>query len=250
MTNKLRPKIKSPKIDNILDYYNELVLTIQPEENFLSIESDFKQLLTTGLANENVTSFFRSNESDYHYSPSMNLLSMMRYKYIREFGFTLLSEGVVEHLTSQLKDKKVLEVGAGSGFLSSCLKNNNIDITPVDAHHVDVNSYGFKTPYTDIVVTNAIDYLKESFNQEPFEVIIMSWPNYDNSFASDILQHMQSGQTLYYSGESYGGCTGDDTFFSLLETKTTLNEELTNHLQLEGLHWDGLHDRWYVYTIN
>ena len=81
------------------------------------------------------------------------------------------------------------------------------------------------------------------------DVVILSWPDYDTSFASQILEKMKPGQTLIYIGEGYGGCTGDDNFFNLLEEKTSLNNEITEKLQEHSLSWSGVHDTWYVYNI-
>lgn len=245
MKNSLRPKIVSPKIDNIIDYYEALKQTIPLEADFLEIEQDFKSLLATGLANEVVCDFIKQPTRGFQ--PSSQILAMMRYKYVQDYGFSLLSQGLINELAQQLKEQHVVEVGAGTGFLASCLQKKGINIIPVDYKNISENEYNFKTSFTDITVSDAKTYLQQ--HSQPLSNTIMSWPPYCDDFASQILKTMKSGQRLYYCGEGTGGCTGDDLFFELLEQRTLLNEPLSLALQNQELQWHGLHDKWYVYDI-
>jgi hypothetical protein len=241
--NKLRPRIKTPLSDNILEYFNELKLSIPLNEEFLKIEADFKKFLSGGIANDNMADYFYNSERDY--SSTSQIMSMTRYKYIADYGFSILSEKLINELSSQLRNKKVIEVGAGSGFISKCLQDNGINVTPVDSTPIEKNQYKFKKSFTEITIADGPDFIQT----HPCDSVIMSWPNYESSFASDILNNMKLGQQLYYCGEWHGGCTGDDRFSELLDAKAQLNIELTEKMQNSSLNWAGIHDQWYVYDI-
>jgi len=170
----------------------------------------------------------------------------LRDEYIKNFGFSLISDGLVDALTSQLSGKKVLEVGAGTGFLSSVLQKNGIGIIPIDCSIGEKNEYGFSKIHTPITKAEASDFLKTENN---FDAVIMSWANYNSNFAYTVLSKMKKGQLLYYCGEGAGGCTGDDRFHDILSSNTVIQEKISLLLRKLSVNWNGLHDRWNVYKI-
>ena len=147
----------------------------------------------------------------------------------------------------QLSKKNVIEIGAGTGFLSKQLIENGVIVTAIDSHIKGQSDYGFALYHTPILHIDGIEYLKTYENIA--DCIILSWPNYDNDFAASILDNMQSGQRLYYMGEREGGCTANDRFFHLLEQKAEKNYSLTEKLQKHSLSWSCIHDDWYVFDI-
>src|SRR5690606_10880102 len=99
-------------------------------KDFLNLIPHFNHFLTTGIVPSKLNSLF-----DYHsknYSADHFYLFQLRSEFIKEFGFLLLSENLLNTLSSQLKGKKVLEVGAGTGFLSKKLIEQEINIVAVD----------------------------------------------------------------------------------------------------------------------
>lgn len=244
----LKPKIQSSNTDYFQQYHNKLSLP-NLDDSLLNIKPDLHELLNTGLANDNLHEYLYQSDNGYNYSSRSFELFKIREHYINNFGFALLSNKLINSLSEQLKDQCVLEVGAGTGFLSFCLQNKGLYITPLDESPIHNNQYNFTTCYTDLVIHEASEYIKDSFTKNPFDSIIMSWPSYETNFAFNVLSNMKKGQQLYYCGENYGGCTGNDAFFDLLDTKTLLNEKLTQQLHADALLWPGLHDSWYVYDI-
>lgn len=244
----LKPKIKSSNVDYFQQYQNKLQLPTL-NDSLLNIKPDLNELLNTGLANDSLHQYLYQPNNGYGAMGHHFELFKMREHYINNFGFALLSHKLINSLSEQLKDKNVLEVGSGTGFLSYCLQNEGVFVTPLDEKPIQNNQYNFTTCYTDLVISEASEYIKDSFTKNPFDSIIMSWPSYETDFAHNVLKNMKKGQQLYYCGENYGGCTGNDAFFDLLDTKTVLNEKLTEQLHTDSLLWPGLHDSWYVFDI-
>ncbi len=222
-----------------LDLYKK----INPEQ-YMELEPTLLKItnsLENGILTKEISNYFDNSFNEVSF-----YLSLLREDYVHKFGFFLINENFLEVSKEMLLDHKILEVGAGSGFLSFNLQKNNIDITPIDLK-VTKNSYGFHKKYTDIIETNAVDYLKkEGIN---YDTVIMSWPNYNTSFGHDVLKNMKKNQTLIYIGESCGGCTADDKFFELLDKKANLNQELTDKFSESSISWPGIHDRIHVFEI-
>ena len=212
------------------------------------LKLELKNFLTTGLVPESVENLFK--ERNYFDSDRDNFelkfgLMTLRYSFVEQFGFVLLNNKILDITADFLKDKSVCEIGAGTGWLSYQLQKRDINITAIDYKPGHDSDFGFKKLHTEVLMMNGIDYLESNFP----DVVILSWPDYDTSFASDILSLLQKGQTLIYIGEGEGGCTGDDAFFELLNKKTELNETVTHSLQKESLCWNGVHDTWYVFEV-
>ena len=241
--------LNNTSLDNSLD--NQYNLLSHKLNDVLddSLTKNLQKFLNSGLVPDEISQFFKSelffnkksNLNDFEIKFS---LMSLRYKFVEDFGFVLLNESLINKISNFLKDKNVCEIGAGTGWLSHNLKKNGVDITPID-YKPGINSeFGFKTLHTQILNIEGVKYLKEN---NP-EVIILSWPDYDTNFASNILKNMKEGQILIYIGERAGGCTGDDKFFNLLSKKTELNT-ITEFIQQDNLSWNGVHDNWYVYNI-
>jgi hypothetical protein len=239
LTGVNMPKIKLPTVhglfDESLNTYQSMFMNMNDslKENLLKI----KPLMETGVLTKEAYGLF---DNDYRNFELNMALMTMRDSYIRQYGFYIVSEGFIENTVNYFGKSKILEVGAGSGFLSACLQNAGIDIVPTEAHLVD-NHYGFKNNYTEIIEEDSIKYLKN--NKDKFDTILMSWPNYSSPFAYQIAKNMASGQTLIYIGEGYGGCTADDRFFDYMEKYADVLEDETHKFNESSFSWSGIHDR-------
>jgi SAM-dependent methyltransferase len=206
----------------------------------------FKEFFSQGLVPEaletNFTDMFKQKFISSHLYFELN-----RRSFVQEYGFVLLSNKLLNILAEQLQTKNILEIGAGTGFLTKNLLERGLSVIAIDHEAEDLSSYEFTKKHTHIIQAEGATYLKQ--NSSDYDVIILSWPNYEDDFATDILNNMKPGQQLYYIGEGIGGCTANDNFFNSLEEKTSLNENLTNQLQEKSLIWPGMHDDWYVYDI-
>ncbi len=205
------------------------------EPSLLKINSLFED----GILKKELYQYFKEDFSEISF-----YLQMLRGEYTKKFGYYLVSEDFLSVTSNFLKNKNVLEAGAGSGFLSHSLQKNGINITPIDIK-VKKNSYGFEHTYTNIIEEEAAKHLKSN----KYDTVIMSWPNYQTNFAYNVLFDMSIGQTLIYIGESWGGCTANDQFFELLEDKCEIQRKVTTDIQKNSYSWPCIHDQVTVYQV-
>jgi hypothetical protein len=101
-----------------------------------------------------------------------------------------------------------------------------------------VNTYGHSRHYTEIHSGSCV-----SVEAHPERTLMLSWPPYGENMAHDTLQAYlrAAGESLIYIGESWGGCCGNDAFFSLVNSTM----ELVATVDL--LQWYGLHDAVFLY---
>ena len=172
---------------------------------------------------------------------SMGLL-VARDQYVSEYGFVLLTQECVDALAGILSHKRVLEVGAGTGFLSHCLAEKGVNIVAQDAVRPKNGSYGFQKTWK----LDTIGPFEESLTQE-HDAIILSWPCLGSSFAFEVAKAMVPGQILIYQGEGPGGCTADDDFFDYTSGDDwVVREEETSRLNEFHCQFPAIHDHWLV----
>lgn len=192
----------------------------------------------------NLLSYNQIKEHYYLETPPCGLgrigIYTRRQKHINKYGFSLLSKELVSELANIMQNKKIVEVGSGSGFLSKQLELKEIDITSIDIGNRDVD--GPKI-YHRTYQADAVEKIKEL----DYDGILMVWPEYGDPFAFNIVKQMPASSMLIYCGESNGGCTGDDSFFDLLEKEFSLKLEETKALQKYNLSFPMIHDTWEVY---
>lgn len=239
------PKIKLPTVQGLFDESINHYQNMFPNMNDSIKESllKIKPLMETGILSKDSYELF---VDDYHNFEINIALMTMRDSYIRQYGFYIVSEGFIENTVNFFGKSRILEVGAGSGFLSACLQSSGMDITPTDAHITD-NRYGFKKLYTEVLEEDSVKYLKN--NRDNFDTVLMSWPNYSSTFAYNIVKNMVPGQTLIYIGEGYGGCTADDNFFEYMEKHAEVLEIETNKFNESSFSWASIHDRVQIFKM-
>ena len=149
-------------------------------------------------------------------------------------GFPNLRTEGFYWLANKLNNKKVLEVGAGQGWIASKLTELGIDITPTDLYPNSDNPYwkGEYSPFVYVEQKEAIDAVKEY----DFDVLLMSWPCYGDDWAYETLKQLPCGKDLLYIGESYGGCCATPEFFELIDTKYKEWEIYTHYEPFDAIH--------------
>jgi len=224
--------------------HNDPLALVLPElsESFKIKIPFLNQMMEEGLVPNELRSSFINRDYNENFMESFNLMRL-RQPHFAKFGFTLLNEHMLNVLAREFKNDKIIDVGAGNGWISHNLQKKGVNIIPVDTHTTD-NRYGFEIQHTDIINMKAEDYIIKN----SYDTILMSWPDLGSEFAATILDLMPKGKTLIYVGEGEGGCTGNDRFFELLEAKCTLDEAKTERLQKHSQRWAGVHDDWYVYS--
>lgn len=238
---KIKPQYES--IESSLNYISGLEKMMG--ENPLN-KNLVKRALTTGFISDKL--FEIPEDKSFSLSFSSIGLSLMRDAYILDYGFVAITKKFIKDLSSILQNEKVLEIGAGTGFLSSILNKSGIDITPVDLHVNEGgkfnNNYGFKKLHTSVLETDGIKYLKSNPH---FSTILLVWPPLGEELATEVLLNMKSGQKLIYIGEGSSGCTASASFFENLKSTTILNKELTEKANRNFKRFPLMHDKVYVY---
>ncbi len=205
---------------------------------------EISKCLETGIVDKNLEQYFENDFLSESFELSM-MSSFLRESYIKKFGYFLITENFLSNCFDILNKDLILDIGAGSGFLSSKLSEYNLNIKAIDLFDISSNKYGFETNYINVLNTDGVKYIEKN----EYDTILLSWPNYDNDFAFNILTNMKSNKQLLYIGESKGGCTANDDFFDLLSSKAVLLESETKKLQNCSLSWFGIHDKPYLYKI-
>jgi len=150
------------------------------------------------------------------------------------FGFPINKESL--DIISNLSNR-ILEIGAGSGWLSFLL-SKNIDIIATDIKSVWKNSEtNLPINYFAIEEMDAVSAVEKY----PDRDILTCWPTYEKPWAFESVNKIRSDQILFYIGEGYGGCTADDSFHDLLDREF----DLINKLNYPN--WPGIHDRLFIY---
>lgn len=238
----LNPILKINVDDNKWDEKLQAFRAISPDLDE-SVFNYSREALNTGIFP--ISSF--SNQLSYlDEFKNMGFLFSVRNIYVKEFGYVALTDKFVSNLSSILVGHKVLEVGAGTGFLAHLLSEKGTDIFAIDKK-ISNNDYQLNHHYYEVFEDDAITHLQSAKNF--YDSVLMSWPPYESSMAFEVLQSMHSGQQLIYIGEGIGGCTGDDDFFDLLDKKATFNKEKTSIVARDFLSFPSIHDNPVVYDI-
>jgi hypothetical protein len=151
---------------------------------------------------------------------------------IRELGmFALVDKTWTKLLADWIGNRFCLEVMAGAGWLAKALYEYNVDIIATDNKswsnlHSKIKLYSF-----NVKRMSAIDAIQKYNNAE---ILIMSWPPYDEPDAYDAMVEWGKDRFIVYIGESEGGCTADDNFHK--------HFYIYNEINIPMPQWDGIHD--------
>jgi hypothetical protein len=135
---------------------------------------------------------------------------------IREYAFSVPTaeaiSTVIRHAPS------IIEMGAGTGYWARILTRAGSDVVAFDA--IDPgshNEYMADDGRGQRIGRwfNVQSGLASDASRYRDLALLLMWPPYDDSMAADTVASWD-GHTLIYAGESEGGCTADDRFFSLV----------------------------------
>lgn len=165
--------------------------------------------------------------------------SDFRMGYVETTSWYLLSQETAQVLATFLKGKKVVEVGAGTGYLAAHMRNLGVwSYKAYDNHSThyteDAANYG-------VISGDALEV-----NLAKYDIVVMCWPPYNHPFGEQIVKRLQPGQILVYQGE-VSGCCGTDMMFDLLWEHFDEMSDLQDELNRHHVQHEGLHDEWVVY---
>lgn len=123
----------------------------------------------------------------------------------------------IRPMAEHLKDKKVLDVMAGNGLVSLCLKHCGVDIDACDRAKGADNTYS-RFRCFDYPIIPGEDFIVEQAKLGTvYDTLLLIWPPYngdgsDKTICDNFLNTNPNGEIIYI-GENAGGCTGSDEFF-------------------------------------
>lgn len=165
-----------------------------------------------------------------------------RMDYVTEIAWFILTDEVARRLGEFLKGQQVVEVFAGSGYLAHHLRQYAGLSRKEYRAYDNGERRGWKSKLPSVTKKNAFMAPIKSADS-----IVMTWPDYATHHASRIVKKMVSGQYLVFNGEGYGGCTGNDEFFNILENDFVEIEPLTGELNDYHVRFGGIHDHWTIF---
>lgn len=141
-------------------------------------------------------------------------------------------------------DIKLLEVGAGAGWIKLGLKNYGYEMLATDLKE---ESTHFNTSFK---VCSGIENLDAKSSIEKYHdkinAVLVSWAPYDEPMQTDVLKLcIKYNLDLYVIGEDMEGCTGDNEFWDIVYDN---NLEIIDWL-VGYIPFDGMHDRLFKVNI-
>lgn len=171
----------------------------------------------------------------------------LRRLYIEHFGFPLMTKEVAEDMAKFIKSgSTVLEVCAGSGYISKCIHDANPDIKFIctddlswERNNENNHCYNelWKKHFMDIVEMDALKAIETYGDQADY--VLLSWPEYESPLAAEVLgMCIDKGIPVIYIGEQDYGCTANEDFFSIIYHECEMDTITTNYIPFDGIHDD------------
>jgi len=184
-------------------------------------------------------------EAFFRLGPGCELSQILRGPLLRRvfthgYGFAVPTAELLDEIQAH---GRVLEVGAGTGFLASLCPN----IRATDNKSTRARWFG-----DDVYEHAPIENLRAGLAFEKYvdssDAILLSWPPLIHSrnmcAMSKVLATLafrNLDKTVLYIGEAAGGCTAGSKFHRILDEDFTLEKSLRLSL------WEGIHDRLFIY---
>ena len=140
--------------------------------------------------------------------------------YTKNKSWAVYSDKVGKFLA---KFSPILEIGAGSCFWASKLRNLGAEVVVYDKYPVQKRA---KNHYCRQTYVKPWIGGPEKVKKYPNHTLFLCWPPYADSMAYDALRKFQCNRVIY-NGEGYGGWTGCDKFHNLLESWDRLDVDIT-----------------------
>lgn len=161
---------------------------------------------------------------------------MSRKQHIIKFGYPNLNTQVLTWMAERLQGKKVLEVGAGKGWLAYKLRKLGVEVIATDLSPNQENVYwGDRySSFVEVVQISATNAIQE-YN---FDVLLVSWPCYREAWSYEALCALPPDKELLYIGEGSWGCCGTQQFFDKIYDLFGEGELCPYYVPFDGIHDD------------
>ncbi|HEY9370993.1 hypothetical protein [Streptomyces sp.] len=164
-------------------------------------------------------------------------LDVGRTMLVGTYAWSIPSPGDIAWVAGLLDGRKLVEVGAGSGYWAWQLSQAGVDVVAYEPNPATENSFvAVLEPYAPLLRGDA-----SAAARHPDRALFLSWPNYSEPWGAHALASY-AGDLLFYVGEGEGGCCADDSFFELLNAEWSEIGDSPHHRT-----WWGINDRLTAY---
>lgn len=153
----------------------------------------------------------------------------VREEFVGRYGFAI---PCAELISSLAKSRIVLEVGAGSGYMTKLMRNHKINVVGSDLVESGVRNYGFITAEFDPGQLK-LDAVAAVQKFHMADTIFCSWPSFGEDWFLDALKVVKRGQRVIAIRES--ACATEETW-EYFETWFDEREQISIPM------FSGLHD--------
>lgn len=160
----------------------------------------------------------------------------VRRKTVKKYAWTIPCKEYIESIKAHIiPNQPVYDVMAGTGFVGKVLKKHGINVISSDAEILTKkNKYGHTNLHDpDMEEMDALTRVN-SFST-PINVL-MSWVPYSEDTDLKVAEILQPNSILIYVGESYGGATGSEEFW----TYASKNFQVLDDMYIPQ--WPAIHD--------
>ena len=161
-----------------------------------------------------------------------------RQELVTKYAWAVPSHEVICKLA--VRHKRIVEIGAGTGYWAWMLKQTGVDVVCYDKHPPSrrkLNNWGHHIKTWHPVRKGN----HKAVRLHPDRTLLLCWPPYDSDMAFNCLINY-TGNKLIFIGEGDGGCTANDKFFE------RLNHEWNFENEYNIPQWESIHDAVYEYV--
>ncbi len=162
-------------------------------------------------------------------SMSPQIVRAMRHRFIKKFGFTVVTRETISWIKQQAGDGPYVEIGTGNGYLAKEINQSGFAVFPTDRNSLDGNTYALGNAlHTTVERYDGIDALHVYQDCD----VLWSWPS-PHSSTTDILKNIKD-RKLVYIGDQQDMRQSDPESYATLQSEFRLESERANH-HFEGI---------------
>lgn len=167
-----------------------------------------------------------------------------RLERIFDTCYPIISAELLNALATFLRGRRVLDVGAGTGYIARLLHDKGIDVRAIDSRNGPNTrtQWWEKELYFEVELADVL-----CMTEFDADVVVMTWPCKYTKFSEHVANCLKRGQFLIYQGEPRKGCTGTDEFFDLIGDRrrfARLQHDRIEEEEITQVMWS---DYWSIY---
>jgi hypothetical protein len=154
---------------------------------------------------------------------------LFRARLVSRFAWSIPTRGDIHWIAGHLAGRHLVEMGAGSGYWAWQLRQYGIDVAAYDQDPPG-SATGWRNRWcpSNESWTGVRRGTPGTLQRHQDRALLLCWPPYNTDFAYRVLA-TYAGDMVFYAGEGWGGCTGTDRFYDLLEKDWDLVESSPHH---------------------